>query len=181
MVLNDDHPDIFTVIVWDWTRRAGVTCTGGLVRVTSVGGGSLVKTVWRRNRSDDDGASTVEFALILIPFVVLAFGMVQYGWYFYVAQTTGGAASNVARRLQVGDCWGTDEARDLAKNQAAAVTGVTTTPSTLTGATPGVTQIVVTVQADGRILGFLPMPDDGQVVRTVKAQLEDTTAGASCP
>lgn len=142
--------------------------------------GATVRT-GQRNNDDEDGATAVEFALIMIPFIILTFGMVQYGWYFYVAQTAGGAASSVARRLQVGDCWGTDQAFDLAKNQSNYVTDVTMTPTTLTGATPGTTQISVTVEADGRILGIIPMPNDGVVTRTVKAQLEDTTAGAACP
>lgn len=133
-----------------------------------------------RNR-DQEGATAVEFALVMIPFIVLIFGMIQYGWYFYVSQTTGGAASTVARRLQVGDCWAGTNAFDLAKQQASMVTAVTKTPANLTGATPGTTQIVVTVTADGNLLGFLPMPSDGQITRTVKTQLEDTTQGASCP
>lgn len=135
----------------------------------------------RQEKNGEDGATAVEFALIMIPFIILTFGMVQYGWYFYVAQTAGGAASTVARRLQVGDCWTGTQAFDLAKNQSNFVTEVTKTPDNLTAATPGTTQITVTVKADGRILGLIPMPNDGQVSRTVKAQLEDTTAGAACP
>lgn len=141
--------------------------------------GATVRTVQRKK--DDDGATAVEFALIMIPFIILTFGMVQYGWYFYVAQTAGGAASTVARRLQVGDCWTGSQAYDLAKNQSNFVTGVTKTPDSLVGATVGTTQITVTVEADGRILGLIPMPNDGAISRTVKAQLEDTTAGAACP
>lgn len=132
-------------------------------------------------RRDEQGATAVEFALIMIPFVVLIFGMIQYGWYFYVSQTTGGAASTVARRLQVGDCWTGTSALTLAKQQAAMVTAVTVTPNTLAGATAGTTQITVEVTADGRLVNFLPMPNGGQVTRTVKSQLEDLTAGAPCP
>ena len=134
-----------------------------------------------RKNGDEGGASAVEFALIMIPFVVLVFGMIQYGYYFYVSQTTGGAASTVARRLQVGDCWTSNNALTLAQQQAPNITALTKSPANLTGAIPGTTQIVVSVTADADLLGFVPMPSGGQVTRTVKTQLEDTTEGAPCP
>jgi len=123
----------------------------------------------------------VEFGLVVIPFLVLTLGMIQYGWYFYVSQTTGGAANSVARRLQVGDCWTGTAAFDYARQQSNWVTSVVKTPASLTGATPGSTQITVDVVSDGRIIGLIPMPNNGIVTRTVKAQLEDLTPGAPCP
>ena len=42
----------------------------------------------QRRRRNEHGASAVEFALIMIPFFVLIFGLIEYGWYFYVAQNT---------------------------------------------------------------------------------------------
>lgn len=136
---------------------------------------------WQSGRGGDRGTSAVEFALILIPFTVLVLGMIQYGWYFYVSQSTAGAASHVTRRLEVGDCWTGDSALRLAKSQASQVSTLTKTPADLTSATPGVTQIRVTVTAQADILNFLPMPNGGQVTETVQAQLEDTTEGAPCP
>jgi Flp pilus assembly protein TadG len=135
----------------------------------------------RRTRPER-GAVAVEFALIFIPFIVLVFGLIQYGWYFYVASTTSGAASNVARRLEVGDCWTGSQAEDLAQLESPSIRdgGLTKTPTTLTGAVPGTTQITVTVNADANIVGFLPMPNGGIVTRTVQARLEDDAEGASC-
>ena len=137
-------------------------------------------------RRGQRGAAAVEFALvacfILIP---LLFGLMQYGWYFYVASTTSHAASSVARRLEVGDCWTGTSATTYVSNQMPAPQttkpSVTKTPSTLTGATVGTTQIQVTVTAQGKILGFLPMPNNGVVTRTVTAQLEDDKADTACP
>ncbi len=129
-------------------------------------------------RRDDRGASAVEFALISIPFMLLVFGMIQYGWYFYVSQTTGGAASDVVRRLQVGDCWTGTEALDLAQNQAPMVTGLTKSPNAVPTDTG--TEITVTLTADGRILGLIPMPNDGDVTKVVHARLEDTESSGSC-
>ena len=71
-------------------------------------------------RRNERGASAVEFALVMpIPLIVLIFGLIQYGWYFYVSSSTSGAASNVARRLEVGDCWGADEADLFARKRVA--------------------------------------------------------------
>lgn len=127
------------------------------------------------------GASAVEFALVLIPFTVLLLGMIQYAWYFYVSQSTAGAAAHVTRRLEVGDCWTGDAALRLARSQASHVTTLTKTPDDLATAVPGETQFQVTVTAEADILNFLPMPNGGQVTETVHAQLEDTAEDAPCP
>lgn len=130
-----------------------------------------------RRARNERGATAVEFALVSIPFLVLVIGMIQYGWYFYVSQTTGGAASNVVRELQVGDCWGAGEALARAQNQSPMVTDVDKTPDVTDPSTlsPG-DQITVTVTSNGQIIGFVPMPNGGVVEKTVQARLEDTTA-----
>jgi Flp pilus assembly protein TadG len=135
----------------------------------------------QRRRRNQRGAAAVEFALICVPLIVLVFGLIQYGWWFYVAQSTSGAASNVVRRLEVGDCWTGSQAEDLAQQEAPAITELTKTPDTLVGATPGTTQITVTVEADANTIAFLPMPNDGIVTRTVQARLEDTVSSSPCP
>lgn len=131
-------------------------------------------------RQEQRGTSTVEFALISVPLILLLFGIIQYGWYFYVAETASGAASNVTRRLSVGDCWTGTQAYDLAKSQSPRVTSLAKSPSSLTGAVPGTTQLRITVTADAKILNFYPLPNGGIVTRTVQARLEDTTAGSAC-
>lgn len=132
-------------------------------------------------RGRDRGSSAVEFALVFPILALIMFGVVQYGWYFYVAEATSGAASNVARRLAVGDCWSSTQARDLAKQQAPYLTSVSKTPADLTTAVVGTTQVVFTVTSDANIIGFFPMPDGGVVTRTVKTRLEDKTASGTCP
>ncbi|MGY2875444.1 Flp pilus assembly protein TadG [Marmoricola sp. URHA0025 HA25] len=131
-----------------------------------------------RASRDDGGTAAVEFALISIPFILLVFGMIQYGWFFYVAQTTGGAASNVVRRLQVGDCWSGNQALTLAQNQAPMVSSVDKNPSAMP--TTRGTDITITLTADGSILGLIPMPHNGQITKTVHARLEDTDTSGSC-
>lgn len=131
-----------------------------------------------RRARGDRGASAVEFAFIAIPFIVLVIGMIQYGWYFYVSQSTGGAASNVTRRLQVGDCWTGTQAYDLAKKQAPMVTSVTSNPSSIP--TSAGTQISVTVTANASIIGLVPLPGGGVITKTVYAQLQNTDSSGSC-
>jgi Flp pilus assembly protein TadG len=126
------------------------------------------------HRRDDRGASAVEFAFISIPFLVLVIGMIQYGWYFYVSQSTGGAASNVVRRLQVGDCWSGTEATVLARSQAPMVSSVVKSPSTKP--TIRGTEITVTVTADAEIIGLVPLPGGGTVTKVVVASFEDPTS-----
>lgn len=138
-----------------------------------------------RRARNDRGATAVEFAFVSIPFLILVIGMIQYGWYFYVSQTTGGAASNVVRRLQVGDCWSGTQARDLARKQAPNLQTLvrqhngTTVTSLPVAATSG-DLITVTLTSDAEIIGLLPMPGGGDVVKKVEARLEDTTSSGSC-
>ena len=127
----------------------------------------------RRRRDDQGGAAAVEFALVMIPFFVLIFGLIEYGWYFYVGQNSSGAASTLARKLEVGDCWATP--LTFAQAQSAQVTAVTTNPSATSAPAPG-TSFTVTLTANAKLLSFLPVPNDGIITRTVSAQVEDDKA-----
>jgi Flp pilus assembly protein TadG len=135
-------------------------------------------------RRGQDGAAALEFGLIagtiLIPLLI---GVIQYGWYFYVAQTTGGAASHVARRLAVGDCWGSGQALTFVQNEVASkpsATTLTKTPGSNSGAVIGTTQLTVTVTSSGDLIGFIPMPNGGTITRTVTTMIEDTTSSGTC-
>jgi len=137
-----------------------------------------------RDRQSQSGAAALEFGLIvgtvLIP---LLLGVIQYGWYFYVAQTTGGAATHVTRRLAVGDCWGSGQALTYVKNQVASDPNLTTldlTPTSNSGAVIGATQLSVTVTSDGDLMSFFPMPNGGTISRTVSTMIEDTTSSGTC-
>jgi Flp pilus assembly protein TadG len=137
-----------------------------------------------RTRRGQDGAAALEFGLIVgTIFIPLLLGVIQYGWYFYVAQTTGGAATHVSRRLAVGDCWGSGEAVAFVKNEVASDPNQTTlamTPTANTGAVIGTTQLTVTVTSDGDLIGFIPMPNGGNITRSVKTMIEDTTSSGTC-
>ena len=144
----------------------------------------MARRIFGGQRRREDGAAAVEFGLIagtiLIP---LLLGVIQYGWYFYVAQTTGGAASHVARRLAVGDCWTGTAASTFVKNEVASDPSLTTfavVPASNSSAVIGTTQLTVTVTADGDLIGFFPMPNGGTITRTVTTMIEDTVSSGTC-
>ena len=130
----------------------------------------VARRIMVRGRRGQEGAAAVEFALLAaFSSSSLVMGIIQYGWYFYVAQTTGGAASHVARRLAVGDCWGTGEALTFVRNEVGSSNATTTlvmTPTT-NPAADGITQVEVTGVrlSEANVVGFWPMPSDGTITR----------------
>lgn len=132
----------------------------------------------------ENGAAAVEFGLVLLPLMTLLLGLIQYGWYFYASQSASAAAREGARRVIVGDCWNqTTQLLPYVQAQAPMVTSVSYTPADLTPATVKVGDLVtvtVTVSAsNGDIIGFVPVPNDGEIQRSFAARLEDKSAGGS--
>ena len=144
----------------------------------------LARLIRLRARRRESGAAALEFGLIAgFVFIPLVLGIIQYGWYFYVAQTTGGATTHVARRMAVGDCWGSGEATTFIGNEVqstSAQPSVVFTPATNGTAKIGETQLTVTVTTHANILGFWPMPNGGTITRTVKTMIEDTESSGVC-
>ena len=150
---------------------------------------------WFKRLRSQRGASAVEFALISLPLMTLMLGMLQYGWYFFVAQSASSAARESARRLVVGDlCQPSTAAENFAKDQASLSTltltfgspGATATDfaSGTQGTLPSVGDTLrVVVKANGSVLNFLPIPDGGRVQRVVDARVEDRNdqGGTTCP
>jgi Flp pilus assembly protein TadG len=139
----------------------------------------------RRRARGERGAAAVEFALILVVLAPLLLGTLQYGYYFYVAQSASSAARETARRLAVGDCRVGTEANDYAQRQAnlrgLVLTYGTTTAQAATGPAPDVGEVMrVRLQANGKIVGYLPLPADGQIDRVVDVLVEDDEVGATC-
>lgn len=140
---------------------------------------------WRTPEpSREEGAAAVEFALVLVLFLTLVFGIIQYSFYFFQMQATTSAAREGARIAAVGvsDCTAfTSQVR-------AKVTSVSPTSVGVTLAYPGGaayrSQAVVTVTVPATIFGFpfVPMPS-GNIVQVANTQVEYTVAGqvSSCP
>ena len=140
-------------------------------------------------RRGERGAAVVEFALVLPVLVALVVGMMQYGWYFYVSQSSSSAARETARRLVVGDCRASGEAQTFARGQSSlgAMTVTWGAPNGASGVTaygstpPTVGDVMrVRVQAEGKILGLFPLPNGGQVTRVVDSRTEDNTSDGAC-
>lgn len=145
----------------------------------------------RLSRRTDRGASAVEFALVLPILLVIVFALIQYGMYFYSAQTGSNTVNAAARQLSVGNC---DTPAELATfvdtKLGAAASGVAIVNRTyydadgttaLTDQTPGQAVIGGTVRLTLEFptvnlnFPFVPFLDDPKVSRTVTARVEDTT------
>jgi Flp pilus assembly protein TadG len=135
-------------------------------------------------RRADRGASAVEFALVFPLLLILVFGLIQYGLYFWALQGGSDLARSGARLAAVGD----DSVMDCDDFESA-VAGTTpgyasTTPTVQrtyangesnTGADVEVGDVVtVTVQFNAIDLNFpfVPFIDDGSVSQQVEARVE---------
>jgi len=56
-----------------------------------------------RRHQSDRGAAAVEFALVLVPLLLIIFGMVDFGRAYYYKVTVGNAAHEGARASALGD------------------------------------------------------------------------------
>ena len=135
-------------------------------------------------RRGDDGATAVEFALIFgLLLVPLVMGVLEYGWYFYTSQITGSAARETARRLSVGDCQDSGKAQAFARENSGFSTLTLTFGSTSTqnNTLPPIGDTLrVQASTDGALFTFLPLPNDGNITRSVDSRVEDDTEDTAC-
>jgi Flp pilus assembly protein TadG len=82
----------------------------------------------RDSRRQEAGASAVEFALVLPVLIMLVFGAIQYGLYFWSMQGGSSAVREAARRGAVGQLVTCNEFRNYVKDRL----GSTATQVTLT-------------------------------------------------
>lgn len=144
----------------------------------------------RRRARAEDGASAVEFALVLMPMLVIIFGMIQYGLYFYSAQTGSNTANSALRQLSVGNCQDNaalttyvSEQLGAAKAGAPTITRVYKNVDGSAPASPaaanvdvgGTVELTLEFPTLNMNFPFLPFLSDAKVERTVEARVEDTT------
>ena len=149
---------------------------------------------FRRQRGQR-GAAAVEFALVMPLLLVLVFGIIQYGWYFYAMQAGSSAVGDAARRVAVGNCPAASDVQTLIYNKLGGATtasssgGVTTTVTytntdgsadTSPGHIGGSVLVTATFPTLNLHFPFIPVPNGGSVTRSTFARIEDTvpTQGA---
>ena len=137
-------------------------------------------------RRTESGAVSVEFALLLVPFLLLIFGMIQYGIYFYAAQTGSHAANSAVRQLSVGKCTDSTELLEFVEDElgSSAKSGTTTVATeywmsdgdeaadAASVDVGGKVQLTVTFETINMHFPLLPYLDDSIVTRVVDARVE---------
>jgi len=145
----------------------------------------LVATFVRRKGRAEHGAAAVEFALVLLPLVVLLFGAIQYGLYFWAMQGGSDIARSAVRVSAVGDATTSTCAAFRAdiRSQISGLTGsaatATITRTFVDAQSPadGVTEgdkVRVSVQFKSADLHFpfIPFVHDGYVTSTAEARVD---------
>ena len=138
----------------------------------------------RSRRRTESGAAALEFALVMPVLLVLIFGLIQYGIYFWAYQAGADAARQAARSAAVGDypknCTAfKKEISDALKKFKTNTPTITRTYQKLDstkGVQPGDT-VVVTVKYQSTNLNFpfLPFVKDGIVDQTAEARVDNVT------
>jgi Flp pilus assembly protein TadG len=145
--------------------------------------------VRRAARGDrrDRGAAAVEFALVLPFLLLIVFALIQYGLYFYAAQTGSNTANAATRQLSVGNCQASGALEDYVDDRlGAASTGsaiVTPVFKDIDGSNStaadvevgGTVELTIEFPTVNLNFPFVPFLDDATVSRTVTARVEDTT------
>ena len=134
------------------------------------------------NARSDRGAAAVEFAIILPVLMLVLFGIIQYGYYFFAAQNGSSVLRELTRKVAVGDCPSQTDLENYAKKRLGGLSysGLTVTRTWQNGsAAVGDT---VTVYLSFKTLNlhipFIPLPGgDATVAREADARVEDTTPG----
>jgi Flp pilus assembly protein TadG len=142
----------------------------------------------RRRRRDDRGAAAVEFALVVIPVFAVLFGLIQYGMYFYSAQTGSNTVNAAVRQLSVGNCRSDADLNTFVTDQLGAASSGTvvinrdyTNPDGSTPASPepanvkvgGTVTLTITFPTLNMHFPFVPFLSDPTVSRQVEARVED--------
>lgn len=147
---------------------------------------------WRsrvRPARDSRGATVVEFALLVPLLLLVVFGLIQYGMYFWVMQGGSDIARSAARMSAVGDPATCAAFREEVGDEIDALTGTSST-ATITrkyapdsDVTVGDTVVVeVAFDSFDLQLPFLPFVDDGRVTTTAEARVDYVpTQPEECP
>lgn len=144
----------------------------------------------RRRRRHEGGAAAVEFALVLPVLLVVLFGLIQYGLYFWSMQGGSSAAREAARRGAVGQLETCADFRTYVRDRIGSTSAdvsnatITRTYTTALGAPVPAGSVLagdvvtVTVQFKGYDMNFpfVPFINDGVVYQAADARVENASA-----
>jgi hypothetical protein len=140
--------------------------------------------VVRGRARSERGAAAIEFALVMLPMVVLLFGAIQYGLYFWAMQGGSDIARSAARDSAVGDVAAQSCAdfRDNVRDQINGLSG--------DGATATIRRTLIKADGAGPLdegdkirisvefnsidlhMPFVPFIHDGKVTSTVTSRVD---------
>lgn len=143
----------------------------------------------RRRHRDAQGAAAVEFALVFPILMLVVFGILQYGLYFFDAH---GTRTGVREAARIGVVKTTpaspcnsgaylDQVRCATKEQVDAITGpIAVKAHAPNGWQKGKPLVVCAMVKSEGVVGLLPMPDDGLITTKTQMSIEiDTSPPAS--
>lgn len=133
-----------------------------------------------RGRRRERGAVAVEFALLLPILLLIVFGIIQYGMYFWAMQGGSDIARDAARLSAVGNPATCPAFQGAVRSEVESLTGTGSTASITRSYSPGppatVVGSIVTVRLEFRSLDlklpFLPFVNDGMVTSTAQSRVE---------
>ena len=136
-----------------------------------------------RARRQQDGAAAVEFGLIVFPLVLILFGIIQYGFYFWSMQAGSAVARDAARQAAVGKLSCSDLTTYVTNQLGPTRDGSTavTVRRIFTPSTPtigGNVEIQVEFNSYEIAPGLIPMPTDAKVTQAAESRIENVVAGS---
>lgn len=132
-------------------------------------------------RRGTDGAAAVEFALVSVPVIVLLFGLIQYGLYFWAMQGGSDIARDAARLASVGNPSSCSAFRSAVQDRINGLTGTGSTATiqrTYTEQTAGKVSVgdsvhvVVQFKSADMHFPFLPFIRDGVITSQSDSRVE---------
>jgi len=151
------------------------------------GWGTRMRMRSRAHGRRDDGAAAVEFALILPVLLVVVFGLIQYGLYFWSMQGGSSAAREAARRGAVGQLVSCADFRTYVRDRIGPTSSdathatITRTYKTVGGlpvtagsvAAGDVVTVTVTFKGYDMDFPLVPFIDDGMVAQAADSRVEN--------
>ena len=131
-------------------------------------------------RRKDQGAAAVEFALILPVLVLLLFGTIQYGYFFFQSTAVEAATRDASRRASIGD-YTCAQLTDTVRNSAG-VDATIVSVSVTGAAASGATQMTLRVVWRPTQFGFpVPFITGNQTETAVVRSENNLNTKAKCP